>query len=717
MYDKKTTQQLIKLGQSLLKDSRSAIPEILIDDLRKVINFHDWRYYVLSDSIISDLDYDTLFKKLKALEEANPNFKSKDSPTERVAFGLTKDFPSVKHIAPMLSLDNSYNAEDLKDFDESVKKLTDQEHIVYTVEPKFDGAGISLVYENDNLFVAATRGDGVKGDDIINNAKVIRSIPLSANFKQAGIQKIEIRGEVLIRKDVFDKMVEQQKQDKSDWQELKEKGEKNIGSEPKVFANARNTASGGLRMQDSKEVSQRGLEAFVYFTGYAIDENGDTILRKSLKTHHETLQLLYDLGFKAPMNEITVCENIEQAIKACSDWEEKRADYPYEIDGMVVKVNDLDLQEICGSTSHHPRWAIAYKFKAKTSSTKLLNVEFQVGRTGAITPVAKLDPVHLAGVTVSSISIHNEDYIKEKDIHIGDTVIIERSGDVIPQIVRVIPEARDGSEEQVVFPSHCPECETELKRVEGEAAWRCENSICPAKVVEGMIHFVARDAMDIEGFGKSQVKRFYDEGFLKNIPGIYKLPYDQLKELEGLGQKSIDNLTVGIEKSKIQPIHKLVYALGIRHVGKGTAKVLTKNIRDIIELKGFDLETLQAMEDIGPIVAESVHEYFHNENNLQILAELREAGLNFTQEIKENTGNQILAGKTFVFTGTLEKMGRNEAKDMVEQNGGKVVSGVSKKLDFLVAGAKAGSKLKKATDLEVSVLTEEQFLSMIVDGI
>ncbi len=698
MYNEQQTKELITLTQKLKTELVLDDVETHINNLKKIINFHDWRYYVLAEPIITDYDYDLLFKQLKDLEEANPQFKTPDSPSQRVAFALTKEFPTVPHIAPMLSLGNSYNSDDLKDFDKSIKKLVDSENIVYTVEPKFDGTGISLVYENDQLIRAATRGDGVSGEEITNNAKVLKSIPLSGAFQEEGIQKIEIRGEVLIRKETFEKMNQARQ-----------------AANEKLFANARNTAAGAMRMQDSGEVAKRGLEAFVYYVGYAVDGQDKTVLRKQLTSHHQTLELLYKLGFKAPMNEITVCQNIEEAIQACKDWEAKRDDYPYEIDGMVVKVNSLDQQEMCGYTAHHPRWAIAYKFKAKEATTKLLNVEFQVGRTGAITPVAKLEPVHLAGVTVSSISIHNEEYIQEKDIHIGDMVVIERSGDVIPQIVRVIPDARTGEETPVIFPKNCPDCATDLYRPEGEAAWRCVNQKCPSQLVERLIHYVSRDAMDIEGLGKSQVKRFYDLGYLTGIPSIYDLPYDELKGLEGLGERSVIKLETAIVKSTEQPIARLLYALGIRHVGKGTAKRLTKKLANLEDLKNWTIEELEAIEDIGPIVAKSVHDYFHDADNIATLQLLKEAGINMTQDLAEAApSSNVLADKTFLFTGSLQEFSRNEAKAMVEDNGGKVISGVSKKLNYLVVGANAGSKLKKAQDLgTVEILTETEFLEMI----
>ena len=695
MYDKKQTKELLKQTKTLKGNEQPTVEQL--EDLRAVIRFHDWRYYVLSEPIIADYDYDMLFKKLKQLEEDNPLLKTQDSPTQRVAIGLTKDFPSVDHLSPMLSLDNSYNQEDLNDFDASVKKLIDTDQLSYTIEPKFDGTGISLVYENDQLIRAATRGDGTTGEEITNNAKVLKSIPLSAKFSDYGIHKIEIRGEVLIRKTTFEKMNK----------EREAAGEK-------LFANARNTASGAMRMQDSAEVAKRGLEAFVYAVGIADDKDGNTVLRKSITTHKQMLQMLYDLGFKAPIPEMTLCPTIEDVHKACEKWQKEREEYAYEIDGMVIKVNELDLQDIAGFTAHHPRWAIAFKFKAKTTTTQLLDIEFQIGRMGAITPVAKLEPVHLAGVTISSISLHNEKYIQDKDLRIGDTVEIERSGDVIPQIVRVITDARDGSEKTLKFPTKCPNCKSDLQKLETEAVWKCSNFDCSAQAVERMIHFVERSGMDIEGLGKNQVKRFYELGFLKGIPDIYNLPYDSIQEMEGQGEKSVQNLKASIEKSKQQPIHRLLYSVGVRFVGNKTAKILTKKLENLEDLKNYSLEQLQEMDDIGPKVAESVVAFFQDEKSMDMLAQLRAAGLNFTQDLSAmQPVSTVLAGQTFVFTGTLEKMSRNEAKKMVEDHGGKVTGSVSKKLNYLVAGAKAGSKLTKANELNVTVLTEDEFLKMI----
>ncbi|NPA57762.1 MAG: DNA ligase (NAD(+)) LigA, partial [Aquificae bacterium] len=491
------TKELLKLDISKIKTAEEALK--VIKELREVIKYHDWRYYVLASPVISDYEYDKLFRMLVELEERFPQFITPDSPTQRVASELTKEFPPVKHLAPMLSLENSYDEEDLKDFDRRVREITGLETVEYSVEPKFDGAGIALVYE-DNLFVrGATRGDGIIGEDITQNLKTIKTIPLSADFKSYGIKTIEIRGEVLIRKDLFKKLNEERLEE---------------GLPP--FANPRNAAAGSLRLQNPKEVAKRGLEAFVYQITYAVDEKGNNLLGTKIKKHSQAIQMLHSLGFKTPYKELKVCKGIEEVIEYCRLWEKKRDDYPYELDGMVIKVNDISLYEILGSTSHHPRWAIAFKFKPRQATTRIIDVVFQVGRTGAITPVAKLEPVEIGGVVVSSVSLINEDFIREKDIRIGDLVLVERAGDVIPYIVKVIKEARTGKEKPIQFPKNCPSCNSPVVKLPGEAVWRCVNANCPAQVIERIIYFASKDAMDIRGLGRAIVKKFYELGFLRS---------------------------------------------------------------------------------------------------------------------------------------------------------------------------------------------------------
>lgn len=669
-----------------------------IEDLRNVIRFHDWNYYVQSSPSISDKEYDTLFKALKTLEEAHPELITPDSPTQKVAQALTNEFTTVQHTVPMLSLANSYNAEDLLAFDESVKKLSNREDISYCVEPKFDGASIALIYENDILVRAATRGNGIEGEDITLNAKQIKFVPHTAKFSDFGIAKIELRGEVIIENDAFEKMNLQREQEGL-----------------KVFQNSRNTASGSLRMKEPQEVAKRNLEAFIYQIAYVVDKEGNNLLGEKFTKHFDNIEMLGKLGFQIPKEEKIEVHNIQEVVNFCATWEAKRDDYNYEIDGMVIKVNDLALQNILGATAHHPRWAIAYKFKARQATTQLLNIDYQVGRTGAVTPVAKLQPVRLAGVTVSSVSLHNADFIAEKDIHIGDFVFVERAGDVIPYIAGVDVSKRENVQ-QVVFPTKCPSCQATLVRPEGEAVFRCENAECPAQAEERIIHFVSKGAMDIDGLGKDIVKRFMQEGFIKNIEDIYTLNYDKILTLDGWKEKSVANLKEGIEKSKNQALWRLLVALGIRHIGTATAKMLEKNIQKISDLQNWTEEQLAELEDVGPKVAESIYSFFNNYENQQLIIRLKELGIK-TEKTEED--NQLksskLDGLTFLFTGTLTRFNRDQAKEMVEENGGKNLSGVSAKLNYLVAGEKAGSKLEKANKLGIAVLTEDEFLEMIDD--
>ena len=667
-----------------------------IPGLRAALKYHDWKYYVQAEPSISDIEYDKLFKALKDLEAEYPELVTPDSPTQRVAQVLTSDFQTVEHTVPMLSLSNSYNADDLFAFDESVKKLSNRSDIQYAVEPKYDGASIALIYENDMLTRAATRGNGTEGEEITGNAKRIKNIPLQADFSKYGISKIELRGEVVIELGVFDRMNEARETEGL-----------------KVFQNSRNTASGSLRMKDPEEVSKRNLEAFIYQIGYAADAHGNELLGEKLLSHFENIDMLHALGFQTPQEEKTLVSSIEEVSEFVKEWEEKRDGYNYEIDGMVVKVNDLRLQNSLGFTAHHPRWAIAFKFKARQATTQLLNIEYQVGRTGAVTPVAKLDPVRLAGVTVSSVSLHNADFIHEKDIHLGDYVKVERAGDVIPYIASVDLTRRD-KVEAVVFPTECPSCAAQLVRPEGEAVWRCENAECPAQAEERMIHFVSKGAMDIEGLGKDIVKRFMTEGIVSKIEDIYRLDYEAILSLEGWKDKSVENLRSGVEKSKSQPLWRLLVALGIRHVGSATAKMLEKQIQRIDDLVSWNADSLAELEDVGPKVAESILSFFHNEENQALIKSLEELGVKVekTEEDSALKSNK-LEGLTFLFTGSLSRFSRDKAKELVEENGGKNISGVSAKLNYLVAGEKAGSKLTKAEKLGIPVISEDEFLGMI----
>ena len=673
-----------------------------ISDLKNVLRFHEYRYYVLNDPLIADYEYDQLYKELEKLELQNPGLITSDSPTQRVGSSLNAAFVTVQHLVPMLSLDNSYNAEDLLDFDRKARELTGLDIIEYCVEPKFDGASISLIYENNMLVRGATRGDGVEGEDITTNIKQIRSIPLSAPFSEYGLQQVEIRGEIILTKSAFKKYND---------------GLAEQGLPP--LANPRNAASGSLRQKDPRQVAKRNLDAFLYHVSYYSLADTDAANYKPenanfLTTHSGTLEMLWQCGFRAPHKEKLVLNGIDEVIKHVHDFEEMRDTLPYEIDGMVVKVNSFAQQDKMGMTTHHPRWAIAFKFKARQATTKLRAIEFQVGRTGAVTPVAKLDPVFLGGVTVSSISVHNEEYIKEKDLKIGDSVLIERAGDVIPQIVKSLTELRDGTETEIVFPKHCPVCSSELYKEEGEAVWRCINIECQAQVVERIIHFVSKDAMDIKNFGEANVRKFYELGLLKDVPGIYTLDFEAISKLEGFGKKSIDNLQTAIEASKQQPLHRLIYGLGIRFVGETTAKTLANAVENIFDFAAKSEEDLQQMEDVGVKVAQSIFRFFHNEQNLEMLQQLKALGLQLHNTKRETVAAGALQGQTFLFTGTLLKLKRNEAEALAEQQGGKIVSGVSSKLNYLIVGEDAGSKLEKAKKINsVKIISEDEFLQLV----
>ncbi len=692
ILQQKTAEWLVSANSN--QPGKAVIDEI--EDLRDVLRFHEYRYYVQNDPLISDPEYDGLYKLLEKFEKEYPSMITKDSPTQRVGSGLVNDFSKVEHLVPMLSLENSYNADDLLDWDRKARDLSRLEEIEYCVEPKFDGASISVIYENDLLVRSATRGDGVVGDEITLNTKQIKSIPLSAKFSAYGIDQIEMRGEVLINKNNFkaynDKLMEE-------------------GIPP--FANPRNAAAGSLRMKDTAEVGRRNLEVFLYHVSYLTTKESIHHLKQPL-THSGMLEMLWELGFRSPKNEMKVLKGLTGVIQYVSEFEAKRDGLPYEIDGMVIKVNDLNLQEKLGMTSHHPRWAIAFKFKARQGTSKLLGVEFQVGRTGAVTPVAKIAAVQVGGVTVTSISIHNEEYIKDKNLMLGDAILIERSGDVIPQIVKSFPELRTGEEKAIEFPTKCPVCQHQLFKPDGEAVWRCININCEAQVVERIIHFVSKDAMDIKNFGEANVRKFYALGVVKDVPGIYSIDFDAIAQLEGFGKKSIDNLKTAIESSKSQPLHRLIYGLGIRYCGENTAKTLANVVNHLLDFKDFTEEQLQNLEDVGVKVAASIYRFFHDIDNLLMLEKLEELGISLKNQKKQVNVSDTLAGQTFLFTGSMVKLKRSDAEELVEKNGGKIVSGVSSKLNYLVVGEDAGSKLEKAKKIQsIKIITEEDFIKML----
>lgn len=702
-YDKPAIRELSQQTESYLKGNNEKSIERQVRELREIILFHEYRYYVMNDPLISDTEFDQLYKNLEQCERSNPELITPDSPTQRVSSDLTEDFPSVPHLSAMLSLNNSYNAEDLKDFDKQVRKLTglsEEESIQYTVEPKFDGGTIVLVYEDDILARAATRGNGIMGEEITNNARAIRSIPVKASFSSKAVYKIELRGEAVIRKSAF-----------HDINETRQEQGKNL------FANPRNAATGGLRVKDSRDVTSRGLEAFIFQASYAEDKDGNTIL-KSLGSHNANIEWLNALGFKVPQTGRKLCTNIDEVIEFCTGWENKREDYDYEIDGMVVKVDDPNLQEKCGATSHHPRWAIAFKFKAKQATSKLIQVDYQVGKTGAITPVAKIEPVPLAGVTVSSISLHNEDFITSKDIRIGDIVLVERAGDVIPYIVKSMEELRTGQEQPIEFPQHCPSCQSTLVRTEGESAWRCVNALCPAQSLQKMIHHVSKDGMDIDGFGKSYVEKFSEMGWLKNISDIYKLDYTGISKLEGFGEKSANNLKQAIEKAKQNPIKNVLQSLSIHHLGKKASSLIAGQIDHVLDLVNWSEEDYISIDEIGPVLAQNMVNFFNEESNLELLKAMEAEGVNLnqTEEDKplETPKDHPLSGKTILFTGSLTVMTRPDAQKAAAALGAKNISAVSSNLDILVAGEKAGSKLKKAEAIgTVEIISESDFIQLL----
>ena len=709
MYTAAQQKEFFDRSKAYLNGTTADTPAEQVTDLRQLLIYHEWRYYILHDPILSDTEYDLLYKQLEALEAEHPELITDDSPTQRVSSDLSSDFPSVAHLTPMLSLANSYDAADLAEFDKSLKRLLNRpetDTIDYAVEPKFDGGSIALVYAGDQLVRGATRGNGKEGEEITANTRVIRSIPLRAEFSRFGIYRAELRGEVIIRKDRFEEINAQ-------------RAEEGLS----LFANARNTATGGLRMKDPREVATRNLEAFVYTLGYAVDSDGQDRLGR-FPTHYDSLDALAELGFKVPAegDERKRCHGIEEVVKFCQDWEERRNDYPYEIDGMVVKVDDRELQERAGYTSHHPRWAIAYKFAAKQATTTLLGVEYQVGKIGTITPVAKTEPIALAGVTISSISLHNEDFIREKDLRLGDHILIERAGDVIPYVVKALDELRDGSEIPIEWPAHCPinttDTPVQLERPEGEAAWRCPVCVCGAQNLQRIVWHVSKAAMDVEGMGKQIVERFYDLGWLKTIVDVYRLDYEQIAELEGFGEKSAENLRAAVDKARQNPVWRLLHGLSIHHLGKKASQLLAAEIDHILDLADWSEEQFLNIKDIGPTVAQNVMEYFANPIHREQLRELEALGVNVrpTEDDRPVAAatEGPLVGKSILFTGSLQSMSRKEAQEKATAAGARNVSAVSSKLDMLVVGEKAGSKLKKAQALgPVEMLTEEEFRELV----
>lgn len=654
------------------------------------LEYLNHKYYIDAEQVIADYDYDILFKKIEKFEDEHPEIDSSESPTKLVGKGAQASFETVAHSVPMLSLSNSYNAVDLKDFDDSIKKELGEVSYEYYVEPKFDGSSIALLYQNNKLVRAATRGDGTQGEDITVNARMVKHILQVGDFKKLGYDTVELRGEVVINKSQFEKM-------------NKAREEQGLAT----FQNTRNTASGSLRIKDSAEVKNRHLETFIYNVGFVKPEIGSGYLEKSQSFNIEQLS---ELGFQSAQGLGKTCKTIEEVITFCNEWEEKRAHYEYDIDGMVVKLNSIQQQLSLGATSHHPKWAIAYKFKAIEKPTKLLGIEYQVGRTGIVTPVAKVEPVSVGGVTVRSISLHNEDNILSKDIRIGDVVFIERAGDVIPQITRVDISERKNVED-FKYIKTCPSCSSELIRRDGEAAWRCLNTTtCPAQNLEKIIYFASKDAMNINGLGKDIIKRFLEEGIIADLVSIYQLDYEKIIRLEGWKEKSVDNLRQGIEDSKSNEMYRLLIAMGIDGVGNTMAKSLAKKVSYLLDFKEYTIDQWVAIDDVGPKMAQSLFDFFHKEENLKLLYKLESLGVNLKGAEINTMG--ILYGKQIVFTGF-----RNpELEKKIEAFGGEVGNTLSKKTSILIMKEKGSgsSKEKKALDYGVEVMTVEEFEKLLI---
>jgi len=660
-----------------------AAAEKRIRELTDLINEHNYYYYVLDSPRITDLEFDNLMKELMELEQAFPDLIPPDSPTRRVGGMPAAGFAAVAHLAPMLSLSNAFNDQDLRDFDRRVRGGLPGQPVEYVVELKIDGLAVSLLYENGVMVRGATRGDGEMGEDITRNLKTVNSIPLRL---RRPVPLLEVRGEAFMPKKEFLRLNE----------EREEAGEPTL-------ANPRNAAAGSLRQLDPRITASRALDAFLYGIG--------RIEGMTVASHMEGLDILKELGLKVNPH-IKLLPSIDEVIDYCREWTEKRHDLPYEIDGMVVKVNSLAQQAALGATSKSPRWAIAYKFPAEEAETVVRDIFVRVGRTGVLTPTASLKPVKVAGSTVSSATLHNEDIIRDKDIRIGDHVIIHKAGDVIPEIVRVLPEKRTGAERIFSMPEQCPVCETRVERVEGEVAVRCPNDRCPGREREGLIHFVSRDAMDIEGLGPSVVTALIEAGLVNDAADLYYLKFEDLVKLERMGKKSSENLLNAIEKSKSNSLAQLIFALGIRLVGERAGKILADHFGSMERLKAASVEELTAIPEIGPKMADSIVAYFRDPVNLRLLDRLEAAGVNMVQERAEE-GRRPLQGKQFVLTGALSKYTRKEAQELIEKLGGKVSSGVSKNTDYVLAGEDPGSKYDKARALGVPIITEEEFEQMI----
>lgn len=661
---------------------KSAI-EQKIKSLREQIRKHDYLYYVLNQPQISDEEYDRLFSELKKLEQQHPELITSDSPTQRVSDKPIEGFAQVKHAIAMLSIDNTYSEEELKDFDQRVAKGLGTKNYQYVVEPKIDGLAVSLRYEKGRLALGATRGDGETGDDVTNNIRTIRAIPLSLQGDVPDV--LEVRGEVYMPKKAFEKLNEEKEQQ----------------GQP-LFANPRNAAAGSLKLLDAKITAQRKLSFFAYALG--------EVSRPFAKTHYESLEKFKKLGL--PVNPNTKkAADIDEVIEICNRWEKKRFELDFQIDGLVIKIDRFDQHDILGATGRAPRWCMSYKYAAEQAQTKVLSIDVQVGKTGILTPVANLQPVLLAGTTVKRASLHNFDEINRLDVRVGDTVMIEKAGEIIPQVVEVKKELRPAGAKSFKPPVKCPICGSKVEKDPDGVYIRCTSSNCPAQLKEKLRYFAGRDQMDIENLGPALIEQLVDSGTVKDFADLYKLDVKQLAELERMAQKSAQNVIDGIEKSKSRSLARLIAAIGILHIGGQNAEILAEHFGSIEAIKKATVEDLTEIDQIGPVLAKSIYEYFRNSNNLKVIDKLIAAGVSTEQ--KQTQKSNKLASKTFVVTGTLENFSRSQIEQTIKKHGGKTLSSVSKKTDYVLAGTEPGSKFDKAQQLGVKVINEKQFLQMI----
>ncbi|MFO7814311.1 MAG: NAD-dependent DNA ligase LigA [Halanaerobiales bacterium] len=659
-----------------------------VKELRKEIRKHEYKYYVLDNPEISDYEYDQLMKQLKELEKKYPELKTENSPTQRVGGEPRDEFKKVEHNTKVLSLDNAFDKEELKNFDDRIKRRLSTDNYEYIVEHKIDGLSAILRYDGSILDIGVTRGNGRVGEDVTHNLKTINSIPLKLRKENINL---ELRGEVFIKK-----------------QDFKELNKKREEKGKNLFANPRNAAAGSIRQLDPKVAAERPLS----FIAYDLVNFEDS--RKDISAHLQALEFLKELGFN--INWYQKCRGIKEVIKICEEWVEKREEIDFEIDGMVIKINQLSLREKLGSTSKNPRWAIAYKFPAQQKTTRVKDIEVTVGRTGALTPNAVLEPIFLDGSTVSRATLHNEDEVKRKDVKINDTVLVQKAGDVIPEVVKVIKGKRTGNEVEFKMPRECPVCGEEVFREEDEAITRCTNISCPAQRKESILHFVSRDAMDIEGVGPSLVVQLLNNDLVEDYADLYYLEKEDLINLERMAEKSSKNVIKAIEASKERGLNRLIYALGIRHVGSNASRILAENYHSIGKLKSADKEELVKINEIGPVMAESIINFFKSQHNLNVLKKLRDANLKMKKNRIEEKEPQYLKGNSFVFTGALNHYTRKEASDLVRKYGGEVKSSVSSKTSYLIVGDNPGSKYEQAQELDVEILDEDDFMELLQGG-